>query len=487
MLFNSIQFLFFFALVVLIYFSIPFRFRWVLLLAASYYFYLSTKPKFIVFILLSTLITYYAGVQMGKRGSKSERKKFLLLGLLFNVGLLFLLKYYDFFGDSLNFLFTHFQMGFKIPALHLLLPIGISFYTFKSLSYCIDVYRGDQPPEKHLGHFALYVAFFPQLLAGPIERATRFLPQMHEKFDFDYSRATKGFRLILWGLFQKMVIADNLAPLVDSVYNHPTHYQGASLVLATLFFAFQIYCDFSGYSDIAIGAGQILGYKTMENFNRPYFSASVPEFWRRWHISLSTWFRDYLYIPMGGNRVSIPRWYFNLFIVMLICGFWHGANWTFLVWGGLHGSYLVLSVFTQKTRRRFCQAIGLDRVPRLHHSLRVLMTFSLVCFAWIFFRANRIPDAFYIISNLPAGWESALHLQGWLESPFLGPLKFELLIVIFSMALLILVHFIERHGSIVDKLSERPVWLRWSIYYGTVLSILLFGNFGFKQFIYFQF
>ncbi|MGZ3537502.1 MAG: MBOAT family O-acyltransferase, partial [Thermodesulfobacteriota bacterium] len=325
MLFNSIQFLFFLAFVIAIYFSIPFRFRWVLLLAASYCFYLSTKPKFIVFILLSTVITYYTGIQMGKRGSKSERKKFLFLGILFNVGLLLVLKYYDFFGDSLNFLFAHLQMGYKIPALHLLLPVGISFYTFKSLSYCIDVYRGDQPAEKHLGHFALYVAFFPQLLAGPIERATRFLPQVNEKFDFDYSRAAKGLRLILWGLFQKMVIADNLAPLVDSVYNHPTDYQGASLALATLFFAFQIYYDFSGYSDIAIGAAQILGYKTIENFKRPYLSGSIPEFWRRWHISLSTWFRDYLYIPMGGNRVSIPRWYFNLFIVMLICGFWHGA------------------------------------------------------------------------------------------------------------------------------------------------------------------
>lgn len=486
MLFNSIQFLFFFVIVMAMYFAFPYRFRWVLLLAASYYFYMTTKPGFIVFILLSTFITYYAGIQMGKKESKSERKKFLLLGLLFNLGLLFLLKYYNFFGDSMNGLFTRLQIGYKIPALHLLLPIGISFYTFKSLSYSIDVYRGEQPPEKHLGHFALYVAFFPQLLAGPIERATRFLPQVHEKFDFDYSRVTKGFRLMLWGLFQKMVIADNLALLVDAVYNDPTHYQGISLVLATFFFAFQIYCDFSGYSDIAIGAAQVLGYKTMENFNRPYFSGSVPEFWRRWHISLSTWFRDYLYISMGGNRVSIPRWYFNLFIVMLICGVWHGANWTFLMWGGLHGLYLVSSVFTQKVRRKLHEAIGLDRVPRLHHFLKVVVTFSLVCFAWIFFRANRISDAFYIISHLPTGLESLLRVRGWKETPFLA-FKFELMIAIFSVALLILVHWIERRGPIVEKLSERPVWLRWSIYYGTVLSILLFGNLGFKQFIYFQF
>lgn len=487
MLFNSIQFVFFFVIVMALYFAIPYRLRWILLLAASYYFYMTTRPGFIAFILLSTLITYYAGVQMGKKESKSERKKFLLLGLLFNLGLLFLLKYYNFFGESLGFLFTHFQVGYKAPALQILLPVGISFYTFKSLSYAIDVYRGAQPPERHLGHFALYVAFFPQLLAGPIERATRFLPQVREKFDFDYPRVTKGFRLMLWGLFQKMVIADNLAPLVDAVYNNPTHYQGVSLVLATLFFAFQIYCDFSGYSDIAIGAAQVLGYKTMENFNRPYFSKSVPEFWRRWHISLSTWFRDYLYIPMGGNRVSIPRWYFNLFIVMLICGFWHGANWTFLMWGGVHGLYLVLSVLTQGMRRKCYGAIRLDRVPRVHHYLKVAVTFCLVCFAWIFFRANSITDAFYIISHLPTGWESFFHVQGWKGIPFLGPLKFELVVAFFSMVLLILVHSIERHGPIVEKLSQRPVWLRWLIYYGTVLSILLFGNFGFKQFIYFQF
>ena len=486
MLFNSIQFLFFFAIVMVLYFAIPYRFRWFLLLAASYYFYMTIKPGFIAFILLSTFITYYAGLQMGKKESKSERKKFLLLGLVLNLGLLFLLKYYNFFGNSLSFLLTRFQIGYHIPALNLLLPVGISFYIFKSVSYSIDVYRGDQPPEKHLGHFALYVAFFPQLLAGPIERATRFLPQVREKFDFDYLRVAKGFRRMLWGLFQKMVIADNLAPLVDSVYNNPTHYQGTSLVLATVFFAFQIYCDFSGYSDIAIGAAQVLGYRTMENFNRPYFSSSVPEFWRRWHISLSTWLRDYLYMPMGGNRVPIPRWYFNLFIVMLICGFWHGANWTFLIWGGLHGLYLALSAFTQRMRRKFYEVIGLERVPRLHRYLKVAVTFSLISFAWIFFRANNVTDAFYVVSHLPIGWKSVLHIQGLKETPFLA-LKFELIIAMFSMALLILVHWMERRGPIVENLSRRPVWLRWSVYYSIVLSILLFGNIGVKQFIYFQF
>jgi D-alanyl-lipoteichoic acid acyltransferase DltB (MBOAT superfamily) len=486
MLFNSAHFLLFFVMVMAIYFAIPHRFRWALLLTASYIFYMSLKPAYVILVMILTVISYYAGLQMGKTEVKSKRKRFLIVAVLANLGFLFLFKYYDFFNSSFKTLFSHYHLSYEIPALHFILPVGISFYTFKSLSYVMDVYRGNKSPEKHLGYLALYVAFFPQLLAGPIERATRFLPQLYEKLDFDYQRVTKGLKLMLWGLFQKMVIADNLATLVDSVYNDPAHHHGISLILATLFFAFQIYCDFSGYSDIAIGAAQVMGYKTMENFNRPYFSKSIPDFWRRWHISLSAWFRDYLYIPMGGNRVSIPRWYFNLFIVMLVCGFWHGANWTFLVWGGLHGIYLVFSVMTQGIRDRMTRRIGLDKMPKLRHYFRVLITFSLVSFAWIFFRANSLSDALYVIHHLPTGWESLLR-HGLKETPFLGALKLEFMIAVFSIVLLLLVHFMERQSRIVEKVSEGPIWLRWPIYYGIVLSILLFGNFGSKQFIYFQF
>jgi D-alanyl-lipoteichoic acid acyltransferase DltB (MBOAT superfamily) len=487
MLFNSIHFLFFFAVVMAMYFAIPYRFRWALLLIASYLFYMSSRPAYILLIIILTLISYSAGLLMSKTEIKPKRKRFLILAVLANLGWLFLFKYYGFFHSSLKTSFNYFHLSYPVPLFHFILPVGISFYTFKSLSYVIDVYRGDQLPEKHLGYLAVYVAFFPQLLAGPIERATKFLPQLRGKFDFDYRRVTNGFKLMLWGLFQKMVIADNLAALVDPVYNNPTHYQGMSLILATLFFASQIYCDFSGYSDIAIGAAQVMGYKTMENFNRPYFSKSVSEFWRRWHISLSSWFRDYLYIPMGGNRVSAPRWYLNLFVVMLICGFWHGANWTLLVWGGLHGFYLVFSILTGRVRDHFVRMIGLDRTPRLHGYLKILITSSMVCFAWIFFRANSISDALYIIRHLPTGWGSLLQTYGLKEASFLGALKFECMIAICSTALLIFVHFMERQGPIVDKVSERPAWLRWSIYYGVILSILLFGNFGSKQFIYFQF
>jgi len=474
-------------MVMAIYFVIPHRFRWALLLISSYIFYMSLKPACVLLVILITLISYYAGLQMGKTTARSKRRRFLIVAALANVGFLFLFKYYDFFNSSFETLFNYFHLSYEIPALHLVLPVGISFYTFKSLSYTMDVYRGDQVPEKHLGYLALYVAFFPQLLAGPIERAIRFLPQLYEKFDFEYLRMTRGLKLMLWGLFQKMVIADNLAALVDAVYNDPVHHHGASLALATVFFAFQIYCDFSGYSDIAIGAAQVMGYKTMENFNRPYFSTSISEFWRKWHISLSSWFRDYLYIPMGGNRVSVPRWYLNLFVVMLICGFWHGANWTFLVWGGLHGFYLIFSILTRSARDHFVRSIGLDRAPRLHSYLKNLITFSLVSFAWIFFRANSLSDALYIIGHLPTGWGSFLQRNGFKETSFLVPLKFEFMIAICSTALLIFVHSMERQGPIVGKVSEKPVWLRWPIYYGVVLSILLFGNFGSKQFIYFQF
>lgn len=487
MLFNSMSFLFFFAIVAAVYFVIPYRFRWVLLLAASYYFYMTTKPGFVVFILLSTFITYYAGIQMGKAESKSKRQKYLLLSLFFNLGLLFLLKYYNFLNDSLEDFFSHVHIVYKFPAFHVLLPVGISFYTFKSLSYAIDVYRGDRTPERHLGFFALYVAFFPQLLAGPIERATRFLPQLYEKFDLDYSRVTNGLKLMLWGLFQKMVIADNLAPLVDSVYNDPMHHHGISLLLATLFFTFQIYCDFAGYSDMAIGAAQVMGFTTMDNFNRPYFSKSIAEFWRKWHISLSTWFRDYLYIPMGGNRVSIPRWYFNLFIVLLICGLWHGANWTFIVWGGLHGIYLVFSAASQNIREKIHKAIGLDKVPRLHTYLKVTVTFLLVCFAWIFFRANSLTDALYIILHLFAGWKDIFRFDIFNSIPSWEPFRLELMIAVASIGVLILVHLLQRRGSVVQILSQKPTWVRWSVYYSIILSILLFGNFGSKQFIYFQF
>ena len=487
MLFHSARFLIYFAIVAAAYFSISYRFRWLLLLCASYYFYKCWKPAYAILLLLSTLVVYYSSIQMGRTEIKSRRKKFLILSLFFNLGLLLLFKYYNFFNDSFRTLFDEYNLFYGIPALKFLLPVGISFYTFKSLSYSIDVYRGNQAPEKHLGIFALYVAFFPQLLAGPIERATHLLPQLHKTFSFDYQWVTEGAKLIFWGLFQKVVIADTLSTLVDAVYDQPTQYHGISLMIATIFFAFQIYCDFSGYSDIAIGAAQVLGYRTVENFNRPYFSKSIAEFWRRWHISLSSWFRDYLYIPLGGNRVSIPRWYLNLLAVFLLCGLWHGADWTFVIWGGLHGCYLIVSNVTQSLRKKLILKVGLDRTPRLSKSLKVLTTFIFVCFAWIFFRSNSVSDALYIVSHLVTGWETVFDMGTLSGELSFGPSGFQWIVGMASVGLLVFVEMLQGKGRVVDQLSKKPVWFRWSVYYGMILMFLFCGSFQSKEFIYFQF
>jgi len=487
MVFHSVLFLFFFAIVTALFFAIPYRFRWALLLIASYIFYMSSKPIYIVLIIVLTMTSYYAGLQMGRLETKSKRRKFLIFAVLVNLGLLFVFKYYDFLNHSLYGVFNWNHLSYEVPSLRLVLPIGVSFYTFKSLSYAIDVYRGDKRPEKHIGYFALFLAFFPQLLAGPIERAARFLPQLRDKFDFDSERVAHGLKLMLWGFFQKMVIADNLAVFVDSVYSSPAQYQGFTLLAAAVFYSFQIYCDFSGYSDIAIGAAQVMGFTTMVNFERPYFSKSLPEFWRRWHISLSSWFRDYLYIPLGGNRVPVPRWYFNLFFVLLICGLWHGANWTFVVWGGLHGFYLVVSALTHGIRGKFHKITGLDQAPRLHDSIKTLVTFSLVTLAWIFFRADSNSDALHILSHLLRGWQDVFQTDFLVKNSVWSTFKFEWITGVASIGVLILVEAGTRHGNIVEMISARPIWIRWSAYYFILLSILLFGSFGTKQFIYFQF
>ena len=487
MLFNSLPFAFFFVLVICAYFTLPHRFRWGLLLGGSYCFYAFAGATFLFWMIASTLITYGAGVWMGRAEDRSKRKRVLLLSLVFNVGFLFVLKYFNFFAVSFNTVLSSLEVSHRLPGLKLLLPIGISFYTFKNLSYTIDVYRGILPPEKHLGLFALYVSFFPQVLAGPIERAGRLLPQFREEHSFDYVRVTRGLKWMVWGLFQKMVIADNLAVWVDRVYGNPAQYPGITLVVGVFFFAFQIYCDFAGYSDVAIGAAEVMGFKTMDNFRRPYLATSISEFWSRWHISLSTWFRDYLYIPLGGNRVAIPRWYLNVLIVFLVCGLWHGASWTFVVWGGIHGFYLIVSRMTQPLRERIWFRTGVDRWPNLKKAFRVLVTFSLVCLAWVFFRASSLSEAFSILSKGAAAWEDLFNSRVWERLLFAGPLRFEFLVGSVSIGLLIFVHIVQERFSWIEILSNKPGWFRWPIYYAGVLSILLLGNFGTRPFIYFQF
>ncbi|OFZ56311.1 MAG: alginate O-acetyltransferase, partial [Bacteroidetes bacterium RIFCSPHIGHO2_02_FULL_44_7] len=319
MLFNSLQFLIFFPTVTTLYFILPHRFRWFLLLIASCIFYMAFIPAYILILLVTIVVDYIAGILIEKSQGK-KRKLYLLISIVANIGFLAFFKYYNFASTNLTELAQFLHWNYSVPVLSIILPIGLSFHTFQAMSYTIEVYRGKQVAERHFGIYALYVLFYPQLVAGPIERPQNLLHQFREEHSFDYRRVTDGLKLMLWGLFKKVVIADRAAVFVDTVFNSPGDFQGVSFIIAAALFSFQIYCDFSGYSDIAIGAAQVMGFKLMDNFNRPYFSKSIAEFWKRWHISLSTWFKDYLYIPLGGNRVGKPRWYFNLFFVFLLSG-----------------------------------------------------------------------------------------------------------------------------------------------------------------------
>ena len=335
MLFNSFAFLIFFPLVCLLYFVLPYKYRWIFLLIASYYFYMNWQPVYAVLIFASTVITYYAGVKIDKTENKKTRKGYLIASLLINFGILFIFKYYSFINNSVFDALDYFGIRWPIPNFDILLPVGISFYTFQAVGYTIDVYRGQLKAEKNFGIYALFVSFFPQLVASPIERASNLLPQFREKFGFNSSRAISGLRQMLWGYFMKVVVADRMAMYVNAAYNNVGPHNGTTLLVTTLLFVVQIYCDFGGYSNIAIGAARIMGFTLMENFKRPYFAISVGDFWKRWHISLSAWFRDYVYIPLGGNRVRPLRHLLNLFITFLVSGLWHGARWTFVAWGGM--------------------------------------------------------------------------------------------------------------------------------------------------------
>jgi len=450
-------------------------------LIASYYFYMSWKAEYVILIIISTLATYITGLQMGKLKQKNKRKKYLITSIVINLGLLFAFKYFNFFNDSLRNVLQAFSLSFNLPYLQVLLPIGISFYTFQALSYSIDLYNGKIKSEKNLGIFALYVSFFPQLVAGPIERAKNLLPQFLKKQKFDYNRICEGLILMLWGFFLKIVIADRLALLVNMVYGNVTAYSGIPLILATLFFCFQIFCDFAGYSFIAIGCALIMGFRLMNNFKRPYFSKSISEFWRRWHISLSTWFRDYVYIPLGGNRVKKRRLFFNLLIVFLIAGIWHGANWTFIIWGGLNGFYLMFAIITKNSREKIANKIGLTKFPKIHSFFKILIIFILINIGWIFFRANNLSDAVYVLTHLFKDWN--LNFFG----PSLGLGKRALVVAFSSLFFLETIHLIQEKIGIRKFLSKIPSFIRWIIYLIMVMAILLFGVFNKTAFLYFQF
>lgn len=482
MLFNSIHFLIFFVIVIIVYFSIPKEYRWVLLLFTSYYFYMSWKAEYIILIIISTLVDYFVGLKIGKEKNERLRKILLYLSLTANLGLLFMFKYFNFVADSVRDFLSMVSIDFTPLHLNVLLPVGISFYTFQTLSYTIDVYRRKIAPEKHLGIFAVYVSFFPQLVAGPIERAKNLLPQFYEKHNFSYTQVTDGLKLMLWGFFKKLVIADRLAFFVDHVYATPAEFNSTYLIIATVFFAYQIYCDFSGYSDIAIGAAQVMGYKLMDNFKRPYFSKSISEFWNRWHISLSSWFKDYVYTPLLGRKISMARLYVSLFVTFVVSGVWHGANWTFLFWGVLHGLYLVASILTTRVRKKMVNLIGLNKYPLLHSAFKILFVFILVNIGWILFRANSISDAWYIFTHL------FTDLNFNITSMRFGVVdRYDFIIGILAIIFMEFVHTIQEHTKMRAFMRDKPIWVRWPVYATLVLSILLFGVFKDISFIYFQF
>ena len=475
MLFNSFHFVFFFLIVTSTYFILPYKYRWLLLLLSSCYFYMAFVPIYILILGFTIVVDYFAGIMIENAQGK-KRKLYLVYSLIANIGVLCVFKYYNFINTNIGFLLKGFAIENPIPYLSILLPIGLSFHTFQAMSYTIEVYRGNQKAERHFGIYSLYVMFYPQLVAGPIERPQNLLYQFRQKYDFEYDRVVSGLKLMLWGIFKKLVIADRLAIYVNAVYNNSHHHSGLSLLVATIFFAFQIYCDFSGYSDIAIGASRVMGFTLMTNFNRPYFSKSIAEFWKRWHISLSTWFKDYLYITLGGNKVSVPKWYLNLFIVFLVSGLWHGANFTFIAWGAINGFYLVFALITQKYRNQ-ANALLLDKIPVVKNVVQIGITFLLCCFAWIFFRATSMEQAIYIVKKIGS---------------FSGPIYHEnASILLFSVCGILFLLLVESKKEFFDTLftlSNNNNWFIQNLYYCfLIIAIILAGVFDGGEFIYFQF
>lgn len=469
------------------------KYRWALLLAASCYFYMVFKPIYILILGFTIVVDYYAGIAIENSDGK-RRKLFLIASLVANIGVLAIFKYYNFLNDILGKLLHFKGIENPVPMLTILLPIGLSFHTFQAMSYTIEVYRGNQKAERKFGIYALYVMFYPQLVAGPIERPQNLLHQFYEKHEFDYGRVADGLKLMLWGFFKKVVIADRLAVLVNQVYDHPSNYEGLPLIIATVFFSFQIFCDFSAYSDIAIGAAKVMGFNLMKNFNRPYSASSISEFWSRWHISLSTWFRDYLYIPLGGNRVSNNRWYFNLAIVFLISGLWHGARFTFIIWGAMHGFFMISELLLRRLLKQAPVWLFKLRNGFIAKKLKVVIVFFLVSFAWIFFRATSIHGAGYISTHLFTGIVSQVKelFNGVLDSGsnylYPGANKMEFIIAILSILFLETIHFFQRKHDLIKYINTKPRWLRWGVYYIAIIAILVLGVFeNSPQFIYFQF
>ncbi|HEX7655074.1 MAG TPA: MBOAT family O-acyltransferase [Verrucomicrobiae bacterium] len=489
MLFNSLHYLIYLPIVVGGYYLCPHRWRWLLLLIASYYFYMCWKAEYAILLLISTGVAYAAGLGIAGTTDISRKKLYLWSSLSVLLGILFTFKYYNFVGNSLREVLARFCLSLELPYSELLLPIGISFYTFQKISYIVDVYREEAKVERHFGVFAVYSCFFPQLVAGPIERPKHLLHQFYEKHDFSYANAVAGLRQILWGVFKKVVVADRVSILVKSVYADPHSYTGLPLLVATFCFAFQIYCDFSGYTDIALGSAKLIGFDLMGNFRQPYLSKSIPEFWRRWHISLSSWFRDYLYIPLGGNRVAKWRWYYNLFITFFISGLWHGASWTFALWGALHGLYMIVDSLVAGTRDKWAARCQNPVVRWLFDGGNLGLTFLLVVAAWIPFRAASFADTWFIYTHLFSGAAHWLDLAAVsIQFRGMGMNGLELALSFLFIGVVVIYDYFDSRGGVWARLQAKPAVWRYAVYYLLMILVLFFGPYNQAQnFIYFQF
>ena len=489
MIFNSLNFTLFLSIVFVFYWFVTnksLKIQNILLLVSSYFFYACWDWRFLFLLIFSTVLDYYTGIKMSDSKNQNSKKFWFWLSISVNLGFLGVFKYYNFFAASFADAIANFGLQVNPWTLKVILPVGISFYTFHGLSYVIDIYKDRIKAEKNFIDYSVFVSFFPLLVAGPIERATHLLPQIQKKRAFNFENAVDGLKQILWGLFKKVVIADNCAKFSNIIFDNYTDYSGSTLALGAVFFAFQIYGDFSGYSDIALGSAQVMGFKLMQNFDRPYFSKTISEFWRRWHISLSTWFRDYLYIPLGGSRVPYYRQLFNLFIVFMVSGLWHGASWNFIIWGALHGLLLVLA----RLREKYLPSLQLNATNLVTKIIHIIIVFILVDFCWIFFRARTFADAKYIITHLLSNisLNSLKNLDFVRNNILLGESKQIFLVTIFSLILMEIVHYSQRNRSIRSYLSTQNRWLRWGLYCLLISWILLFGAFEKPaQFIYFQF
>lgn len=498
MLFNSIDFLIFLPIVLVIYYIIPMKYKHIWLLISSYYFYMCWNAKYVLLIFVSTVITYLSGILIDKVEKtwsdvdKLGKYKKLILALSFvsNLGILFYFKYINFTLDIATRVLSKVNISMNVPVFDVILPVGISFYTFQALSYSVDVYRGEVAPEHDFFRYALFVSFFPQLVAGPIERSKNLLTQLREPRKFDFGYAFDGILLMLWGFFLKIVLADRIAIFVDTVYGDCEHYQGIYLIVATVLFAVQIYCDFSGYSSIAMGTAKLLGIELMDNFNAPYLSTSVADFWRRWHISLTSWFKDYLYIPLGGSKKGILRKYLNKMIVFMLSGLWHGAQLTFVVWGAINGFYQVIGEILIPIREKVSDIIGINRNSEGVYALSALATFALVDFTWIFFRADSLGRAIYIIKSILNTENIWALFDGSLYNCGLDDKNFRLMVI--AVIILLIADILKRKGIRVREIILRQDgYIKCLVVSLSILMIMVFGKYGpaynAVNFIYFQF